>query len=129
MLSHIYTFMFFSMLLLTRVLVQHACSSCPSVKNLKSVLDEAIKAKEAMTVAECFEEAEKKMAINGECIHAMEKVCVDHFKTHGDSQQVEEAEAMIGSWERKLTSSSSSETQLIARLALIFIAAMLIIIN
>ena len=127
MLSHIYTFMFFSMLLLTKVLVQHACSSCPSVKNLKSVLNEAIKDNEAMTVAECFEEAEKKMAINGECIHAMEKVCVDHFKTHGDSQQVEEAEAMIGSWERKLT--SSSETQPIARLALTFIAAMLIIIN
>ena len=128
MLSHIYTFMFFSTLLLTRVLVQHACSSCPSVKNLKSVLDEAIKAKEAMTVAECFEEAEKKMAINGECIHAMEKVCVDHFKTHGDSQQVEEAEAMIGSWERKLTSSSETQPP-IARLALTFIAAMLIIIN
>ena len=80
-----------------------------------------------MKVAECFDEAQKKMAINGECIHAMEKVCVDHFKTHGDRQQVEEAESMIGSWERKLT--SSSETQPIARLALTFIAAMLIIIN
>ena len=98
------------------------------MKNLKSVLDEAIKAKEAMTVAECFEEAEKKMAINGECIHAMEKVCVDYFKTHGDSQQVEEAEAMIGSWERKLASSSETQPP-IARLALTFIAAMLIIIN
>ena len=55
-----------------------------------------------MKVAECFEEAQKKMAINGECIHELEKVCVDHFKAQGDTEKVEEAERMIGSWERKV---------------------------
>ena len=109
------------MLLLTRVLVQHACSSCPSVKNLKSVLDEAIKAKEAMTVAECFEEAEKKMAINGECINELEKVCVDHFKEHGDDEKVEEAERMIGSWEK------SSSDQPLPQWILTFISACILL--
>ena len=72
--------------------------------NLKLVLAEAVKEEaegaDPMTVAECFEEAQKKMAINGECIHELEKVCVGHFKEHGDVEKVEEAERMIGSWEK-----------------------------
>ena len=55
-----------------------------------------------MTVDECFEEAQKKMAINGECIHELEKACVDHFETHGDAEKAQEAKSMIGSWERKV---------------------------
>ena len=85
---------------------QHACSTCPSVINLKLVLASVMKEEEAgavpMTVAECFEEARKKMAINGECIHELEKVCVDHFKAKGDAEKVREAESMIGSWESKV---------------------------
>ena len=74
--------------------------------NLKLVLVEVVKEEEAgavpMTVAECFEEAHKKMAINGECIHELEKVCVDHFKAKGDGEKIEEAERMLGSWEGKV---------------------------
>ena len=87
-------------------LVQHACSTCPSVINLKLVLASVMKEEEAgavpMTVAECFDEARKKMAINGECIQELEKVCVDFFKAKGDAEKVREAESMIGSWESKV---------------------------
>ena len=93
-------------MILITFLVQHACATCPSVINLKLVLASVMKEEEAgavpMTVAECFEEARKKMAINGECIHELEKVCVDHFKAKGDAEKVREAESMIGSWERKV---------------------------
>ena len=62
------------------------------MKNLKLVLAEVVKEEAAgavpMTVAECFEEAQKKMAINGECINELEKVCVDHYKEHGDAEKV-----------------------------------------
>ena len=115
----------FDCCLFTTLLVQHACATCPSMTNLKLVLAEAVKEEaeggDPMTVAECFEEAQKKMAINGECIHELEKVCVDHFKEHGDVKKVGEAEGMIGSWEK------SSSDKPLPRSILTFISACILL--
>jgi len=69
---------------------------------LASVRKEEEEGAVPMTVAECFEEARKKMAINGECIQELEKVCVDFFNAKGDVEKVRKAESMIGSWESKV---------------------------
>ena len=100
----------------SKIIFQHACKFCPSVINLKEVIKDVKKKAEAgedepMTVEECFEEAHKKMAINGLCVHALEQVCVDHFKSLGNTQQIKEAEGMKGTWEAKASFRSSSSGQ------------------
>ena len=66
----------------SKIIFQHACKFCPSVINLKEVIKDVKKKAEAgedepMTVEECFEEAHKKMAINGLCVHALGKGSIE----------------------------------------------------